>query len=333
MKPVLCLGDVCPDILLPYGEAKAVMEAAARGEAVDAPQRGASIQPGGSVGNTAAGMARLGTPVLFAGTAGDDSLGRMLRDDLAREGVDVSLLRLDPQIATIMILVVVEADGGRVPFALPPSGASHLQLVPEQLPGDLPRRISWAHTTGMNLTEEPAAAATLDFLAACKAAGVPVSLDINSRIESMGNPRFLENLRRAADCCTVLLGSGPDELMPLAGADSPEAGGGLPHGRRGRHRLRRRGQLAPGRLSGGGGRHHRRRGRLQQRVPGRRLAGPCPPGGQPLGLRRRQRLHVRPRGPGLSHPAQAAGPAGPRVTLSKRERLRRSLFLCLAMDR
>ena len=223
MKPVLCLGDVCPDIILPYGETKAVMEAAARGEAVDAPQRGASIQPGGSVGNTAAGMARLGTPVLFAGTAGDDSLGRMLRDDLAREGVDVSLLRLDPQIATIMILVVVEADGGRVPFALPPSGASHLQLVPEQLPGDLPRRISWAHTTGMNLTEEPAAAATLDFLAACKAAGVPVSLDINSRIESMGNPRFLENLRRAADCCTVLLGSGPDELMPLAGADSPEA--------------------------------------------------------------------------------------------------------------
>lgn len=224
MKPVLCLGDVCPDIILPYGQTKAVLDAAARGEDTGgSPQLGASIQPGGSIGNTAAGLARLGTPVLLAGTVGDDALGRMLRDDLVAEGVDTTLLRLAPELSTIMILVVVEADGGRVPYALPRTGASHLQLVPEQLPGDLPRQIGWLHTTGMNLTEEPSASTTLDLMARCRAAGVPVSLDINSRIEAMGNPRFLGNLRQAAACCTLLMGSGPDELMPLAGEDTPHA--------------------------------------------------------------------------------------------------------------
>ncbi len=46
---------------------------------------------GGTAGNTAAALARLGVPVEFAGSVGDDGFGRWLADDLraagwAREG-------------------------------------------------------------------------------------------------------------------------------------------------------------------------------------------------------------------------------------------------------
>ena len=39
---------------------------------------------GGTAGNTAAALARLGVPVEFAGAVGDDGFGRWLADDLGR---------------------------------------------------------------------------------------------------------------------------------------------------------------------------------------------------------------------------------------------------------
>lgn len=218
--PILCLGDVCPDIILPYGETKIQLADPSRaGETL----RGAEVQPGGSVGNTAAGIARLGTPVIFAGTAGDDVFGRMLRDDLRKEGVDITLLRLDPELPTVLVLVVVDEHGERTTYAWPRTGASHHQLHPHHLPPDLPQQIGWLHTSGMTLREEPAASTTLDLMARCKEAGIPVSLDINSRLESMGDRTFMQNLHRALDFCTLIFGSGPDELMPLTGAPTPQA--------------------------------------------------------------------------------------------------------------
>jgi 5-dehydro-2-deoxygluconokinase len=56
--------------------------------------------PGGYGGNVSTGLARLETRVAVVATVGDDGHGRFLRADLAREGVDVSALRLDPLLRT-----------------------------------------------------------------------------------------------------------------------------------------------------------------------------------------------------------------------------------------
>ena len=63
---------------------------------------------------------------------------------------------------------------------------------------------------------------TLQLLAEqISAAGIPVSLDINLRLETARqNDRCL---RRALECATYVLGSGEEELAPLAGLSDPLA--------------------------------------------------------------------------------------------------------------
>ncbi len=55
--------------------------------------------------------ARLGAHVALAGGAADDAWGRWLRDRLRREGIDLSLFELVPDVQTPIELVTIDADG------------------------------------------------------------------------------------------------------------------------------------------------------------------------------------------------------------------------------
>lgn len=52
--------------------------------------RKAGLYPGGTMGNVAAGAAKLGLKTGFVGVVGKDLFGERLLEDLAAEGVDVS---------------------------------------------------------------------------------------------------------------------------------------------------------------------------------------------------------------------------------------------------
>lgn len=217
MKPVLCFGDVDPDLIIPYGNALLTKE----GADLSSEQLTVQVLDGGSVGNTTVGIARQGVPVMFLGTAGNDSMGRMLRDTFVREGVDVSLMRLNEGMATVLILIVVDKDGDRTTFACPKVGASQHQITSDMIPDDITERIGWMHSTGMTLRESPAAETQLKLMQRCHEAKIPVSLDINARIESLGDPLFEKNIRAALPYCSVILGSDEDEIMPLTDYDNP----------------------------------------------------------------------------------------------------------------
>lgn len=211
MKPVLCVGDVCVDLIIPYAAALK----AKRGEPIA--RESTEVRPahGGSVGNTAVSIARLGVPVLFAGTCGDDTFGRFLADGLRTEGVDITLLRMDPNLSTQTVLLVLDEHGERTAFACPAHGGSQHAIVPEQFPDDLVSRIGWLHVNGMMLREDPAATTQLALMRRCHEAGIPVSLDINARIESRNDARFFRNLSEAKRYCSVLFGSAVDEIPLL----------------------------------------------------------------------------------------------------------------------
>ena len=218
MLPVLCYGDICADLLIPYGQA---MQAVCSG-AMDSTALTVRFSHGGSVANTAVTLARLGVPALFLGTAGQDAFGRALKTGLEREGVDASLLTLKEASMTTMVLLVLDEQGERVPFAFPGTGASQHDITAEQIPENILSRISWMHSSGMTLREDPAAANQLSLMRRCHEAGIPVSLDVNARVESMRNSTFADNMQAALGWCDVLLGSAEDELCPLAGETDPD---------------------------------------------------------------------------------------------------------------
>lgn len=220
VKPILCLGDACPDIVLPYGRARQMLSHMEQDEPILCNDIYAQYTPGGSIANTASGLARLGCSCWFAGKAGDDFWGHYLKEAFLKDGVDTRHFILDPRLQTIMVIAVVGEDNDRIPFLVPRENPSHLQLLPQDLPDSLSDEIGWVHTSGIMLHNEPAAKTITEFLEGCAARNIPISLDINLRIEAMGQES--EWLRRSIACCNVLFGSGYDELMPLTGKSTPE---------------------------------------------------------------------------------------------------------------
>ncbi|GAP12411.1 sugar kinase, ribokinase family [Longilinea arvoryzae] len=207
MKQILCLGDACADIIIPYGAAKI---------GVDKPLE---FSCGGTAANTASGLARLGAGCAFLGKAGDDFFGRTMKNALEKDGVDTKLFTLDKNLSSIMILAVIDENNDRFPFLMPRERPSHLQLYDADIPEGLLDQISFVHTTGLMLFEEPAAGTVCRFLEKCAGRGIRVSLDINLRIETLN--RNKKYLYQALECTDYLLGSGLDEFVPLTGIGDP----------------------------------------------------------------------------------------------------------------
>jgi ribokinase len=70
-----------------------------------------SIGPGGKGANAAVAAARSGGETMLVGCVGDDDFGRMLLGYLRRAGVDVEAVVVDPQAATAVAFIMVDAQG------------------------------------------------------------------------------------------------------------------------------------------------------------------------------------------------------------------------------
>ena len=223
-KPVLCLGDVNPDLILPYGQARAVLDAVAEGKKVEKNKEGAHVECGGSIGNTTSNLAKLGVDTWFAGKVGQDAFGRFLKNDFEKDGVNTKYMIEDPDSFTCIVSAVIGLDSERVVFVWPRSNAAHMQLRPEDLPDSLIDEIGWVHSSGIMLREQPAAETIVSFLEKCASKGVIVSFDLNLRFESAGiDENFRKLIDRVIKASNVLLGNGVEEFMPLTGAVDPEA--------------------------------------------------------------------------------------------------------------
>lgn len=81
-------------------------------------------------GYTSRGFARLGRRTAFAGAVGDDWGGRLIREALGGDDVDLSALFIDPA-GTSRSVNIMAADGGRKNFY---DGKSHMTLAPDLAP-------------------------------------------------------------------------------------------------------------------------------------------------------------------------------------------------------
>jgi sugar/nucleoside kinase (ribokinase family) len=100
---LLVLGDANPDLVLTgdvepvFGQAERLVE-------------DARLTLGGSGAIVACGAARLGLRVGFCGVVGDDLLGRVMRDELERRGVEVGGLVLEPDRRTGLTVVLTRPN-------------------------------------------------------------------------------------------------------------------------------------------------------------------------------------------------------------------------------
>jgi ribokinase len=104
---LLCVGDIAVDLTLTLGGDSAVVDRGPDGRHLILPfgakvacEVTSTVAAGGNSSNVAVACARLGMRVALAAYVGDDRPGREAVDALGTEGVDTSLVRLDPRVAT-----------------------------------------------------------------------------------------------------------------------------------------------------------------------------------------------------------------------------------------
>ncbi|MEV5413793.1 carbohydrate kinase family protein [Thermopolyspora sp. NPDC052614] len=165
---LLVVGDANPDVIAgPLPEAIAFGQ---REQLVDS----GTLTLGGSAAIMACGAARLGLRVAFAGRVGDDDAGRYVRDTLASRGVDVSGLRLDPDLPTPLTVVLTRGDDRAIVTSPGTLAATSGRDVPESLLA----RSRHVHAASYFLM--PGLAAALpDLFRTAHAHGASTSLDTN----------------------------------------------------------------------------------------------------------------------------------------------------------
>ncbi len=85
--------------------------------------------PGGKGANQAVVAARLGARVSMVGRVGDDAFGRTLLDQMAREGIDITHVRVDEAAPTGIAMITVDNEGQN---SIVVASGANFRLTPAQ---------------------------------------------------------------------------------------------------------------------------------------------------------------------------------------------------------
>lgn len=208
MSKVLCIGDSCADILIPYGELKSGRDASV------------SFSCGGSGANSVYALAKLNVPVSFCARAGKDLYGREMKRQLEEAGADTKHFILDEDMVSTQILVVIDENRDRFPLLMPKENPSYLKITEEDLKAIDLKDTEYILSNGMMLFDEPAAPAICDFLKKAHERGIQIIIDVNYRVETLHRDRkYLDEVLKIAD---HILGSKEDDFLPLTGESDIE---------------------------------------------------------------------------------------------------------------
>ena len=203
---VLCFGDVNVDL---------VVNLAGKDESHH-PE--VQLFSGGTVGNTAAGLAGLGLNPAFLGKVGLDGYGRFIRDDFQKIGVDTRWLLEKTDDFTLMVLAFIDNSGERHNVAWPPEGTAQFKISLTEFPDEVWENAEWFHSSGIILGEQPARDVTLGMMRRAKKRGIPVSFDLNLRLEDFGWRDGVKDASlEAIELSDYVFASFHEELVPITG--------------------------------------------------------------------------------------------------------------------
>ena len=227
-KQVICIGDLCCDLIVPYGK---MQDALARGdiskEVTDALQ--VTMQCGGSVGNVARHLGHLGAHPVFVTPLKRDQLGEYLAGEMEKRGVDMRWAA-PSEMSNMYCVAVLDESGERTMFCFVPPWADYPRFNADSFDAVPVFEQVILFTSGMAMLGDAANnAAILDFFRRRKKTGAMIVFDLNVRAESYGyegeRKRAMEEMITLSD---IVLGSGKDEFFQVTGRESiREAAGEL----------------------------------------------------------------------------------------------------------
>ncbi|WP_241576321.1 bifunctional 5-dehydro-2-deoxygluconokinase/5-dehydro-2-deoxyphosphogluconate aldolase [Rosenbergiella collisarenosi] len=215
---VICIGRIAVDL---YGQ-----QIGARLEDVSSFAK----YLGGSSGNVAYGTAIQGLRSGMLARVGDEHMGRFLREELERVGVDTQYLITDPQRLTALVLLSIK-DQDSFPLIFYRDNCADMALTPEDIREDYIASARALAITGTHLSHPNTRAAVLTALNYAKKHQLRRILDIDYRpvlwgLTSLGDgeTRFISNDRVTAQLQEVLhhfdLIVGTEEEFHIAGGNT-----------------------------------------------------------------------------------------------------------------
>lgn len=176
------------------------------------------VRPGGGPANTAATLARLGTPTRFLGRLSQDVFGTMLRGRLSAAGVDLSGSVDAPEHSTLAVADL--DDAGDAGYTFLAAGAADWQWSDEELASALRPQTACVHTGSLALALSPGGTRIEDALAVVRGRAT-VCIDPNVRTRIVPPAHLRDRLDRWCRLADILRLS-RDDLAELLPETSPE---------------------------------------------------------------------------------------------------------------
>ncbi len=156
---------------------------------------------GGSPTNIACGTARLGLKSAVITGVGDEHMGRFIREQLEREGVNTDGVKTDPERLTALVLLGIR-DQEQFPLIFYREDCADMGLTTDDVDEDFIRSARAVVATGTHLSHPQVEAATIKALEIARAAGMQAALDIDYRPNLWGvaghgdgESRFVESAK------------------------------------------------------------------------------------------------------------------------------------------
>ena len=135
---------------------------------------------GGSPTNIACGTSRLGLRSAVITGVGDEHMGRFIIEQLQREGVVTSGVKIDPDRLTALVLLGIR-DEEQFPLIFYRENCADMGLCEEDIDPDFIRSARSVVATGTHLSNPQVEAATIKALNIARDAGLQTALDIDYR--------------------------------------------------------------------------------------------------------------------------------------------------------
>ncbi|WP_374368430.1 5-dehydro-2-deoxygluconokinase [Dongia sp.] len=187
---------------------------------------------GGCPTNIAVGTARLGLKSALLTRVGDEHMGRFIREQLAREGVETAGIRTDPARLTALVLLGIR-DEDNFPLIFYRENCADMALAPEDVDEALISRARAIVVTGTHFSRENTEAAQLRAMQLARRHGGKIVFDIDYRPNlwglaghNAGDSRYApstavtERLQRILPDCDLVIGT-LEEIRIAAGCEEP----------------------------------------------------------------------------------------------------------------